>query len=111
MRLLAGIAITMAALALAGCPNPNNIGVQTYGSVNVKVIDATTGKPVSGALVNAGSTVTCTTGADGTCANPPGPIPLPVGKWTIVASAPGLQGTADVTVTENTTVSVTIQVQ
>jgi hypothetical protein len=111
MRFPTAIAVTVMALALAGCPNPNDIGVQTYGTVAVTVIQASNGKPVAGALVNAGSTVTCTTGADGMCASPPGPLKLPVGKWTIVASAPGLQGSADVTITENTQASVTIQVQ
>jgi hypothetical protein len=106
MRLLGGFAAAVAALALAGCPNPNDIGVQTYGYVAVKTVDANTGQPVANVLVNAGSTYTCTTGSDGSC---PQPLKLPVGKWPLVASAPGLHGSADVTIAENTTASVTIQ--
>jgi len=105
MRLLGGLAVAMAALALAGCPNPNDIGVQTYGSIAVKAVDATSGQPVAGALVSTGSTYTCNTGADGTC-----PLPkVPIGKWTVNAATAGLHGSADVTVTENTQTSVTIQ--
>src|SRR5689334_15342055 len=81
MRKLFAIAALLAAVTLSGCPNPNDIGVQTYGTVAVTVVDGTTGKPVSGALVSAGSTVTCTTGADGTCVKPPGPLKLPIGNW------------------------------
>jgi hypothetical protein len=105
MRLLPLLAVTFAALTLTGCPNPNAIGVQTYGSVSVKTVDGS-GQPVSGALVNAGSTYTCTTGSDGLCKTP---LQLPVGKWTIVASTAGLRGSVDVTVAENAQSSVTIQ--
>lgn len=109
MRFAAALAMIVTALALAGCPNPNDIGVQTYGTVAVTVVDGSTGKPLSGVLVNAGSTVTCTTGADGKCTT--GPLRLPVGKWTIQANGAGLTGSADVTVTENQQSTVTIQMQ
>jgi hypothetical protein len=105
MRFFPLLAVTFAALALTGCPNPNAIGVQTYGTVSVKTVDGS-GQPVAGALVNAGSTYTCTTGSDGSCKTP---LQLPVGKWTIVASAAGLHGSADVTVSETVPASVTIQ--
>jgi hypothetical protein len=105
MRLLGGLVVAVAALALTGCPNPNDIGVQVYGSILVKTVDATSGQPVVGALVSAGSNYTCNTMADGTC-----PLPkVPVGKWTVSAATAGLRGSADVTVTENTQTSVTIQ--
>ena len=107
MRLLGGAVAVVAAIGLYGCPNPNNIGVQVYGSVAATVVDANTGSPVSGALVNAGSTITCTTSANGMCTLQQ----VPVGRWPIVAHAAGLSGTADVTVTENQQSSVTIQVQ
>src|SRR5215472_11058127 len=89
MRLLGGVVAVVAAVGLYGCPNPNDIGVQTYGSVAVTVVDANSGSPVSGALVNAGSTITCTTSASGTCTL----AQVPVGKWPIVAHAAGLSGT------------------
>jgi len=105
MRLLGGLVVAVAALALAGCPNPNDIGVQIYGTIFVKTVDATSGQPVVGALVNAGSNNTCSTGADGTCTL----LKVPVGKWTVSAATAGLRGSADVSVTENTQTSVTIQ--
>lgn len=108
MRKIFGIAALIAAIALGGCPNPNNIGVQNYGTVAVTVVDGTTGKPVSGALVSAGSTYTCTTGANGICANP---LRLPVGNWTITAVTAGQKGSSDVTVVENQQISTTIQIQ
>lgn len=109
MRRLLGFAVLLASIALAGCPNPNDIGVQNYGTVAVTVVDGTTGKPVSGALVVASSTVTCQTGANGMCAN--GPLKLPVGNWTITAETAGQKGSSDVTVVENQQVSTTIQIQ
>jgi len=111
MRNVFGFAALLAAIVLSGCPNPNDIGVQTYGTVAVTVVDGTTGKPVSGALVSAGSTTTCTTGADGTCAKPPGPLRLPVGNWTITAVTAGQQGSSNVTVVANQQISTTIQIQ
>ena len=107
MRLLGGVVAVVSAIALYGCPNPNNIGVQVYGSVAVTVVDANSGNPVAGALVNAGSTITCTTVANGTCTLEQ----VPVGKWPIVAHAAGLSGSADATVTANQQTSVTVQVQ
>ncbi len=106
---LAALTATLMALMLAGCPNPNDIGVQTYGTVAVTVVDSSTGKPVAGALVSAGSTITCMTGADGMCQK--GPLQVPAGSWTIQAAAAGLRGSADVVVTANQQSSVTIQLQ
>lgn len=96
--------MAVAALALAGCPNPNDIGVQIYGSILAKTVDATSGQPVVGALVSTGG-YTCNTVADGTCTL----NKIPVGKWTVNGFIAGLHGSADVTVTENTQSSVTIQ--
>ena len=109
MRRPLALAALLGALALSGCPNPNDIGVQNYGTVAVTVVDGTTGKPVSGALVVASSTVTCQTGANGMCTS--GPLKLPVGNWTITAETPGQKGSSDVTVVENQQVSTTIQIQ
>jgi hypothetical protein len=97
MRFLAAAALAAAALTLTGCPNPNSIGVQTYGSIKVVATDGSTGKPVVGAYASAGSTLTCQTLADGSCVLPS----VPIGKWTVHVAAPGLNGSADVTVTEN----------
>ncbi|HXW77121.1 MAG TPA: carboxypeptidase-like regulatory domain-containing protein [Candidatus Eremiobacteraceae bacterium] len=105
MRLLTAAIISAATLLLAGCPNPNAIGVQTTGTVQVTTVDQN-GNPVSGARVSAGSNYTCNTGANGICTSV---LTLPVGPWTINAYAPGLTGTVtNVMVTENQQTSVTI---
>ena len=104
MRLITFAMTAAAAIALAGCPNPNDIGVQNYGSIKVTTTNAATGQPVPGSLVNAGSTNTCTTDSSGVCVL----SNVPVGKWTVMASSPGLHGSADTTVTENNQSAVTI---
>lgn len=109
MRRLLGFAVALASIALFGCPNPNDIGVQNYGTVAVTVVDGTTGKPVSGALVIGNSTTTCQTGSNGMCTS--GPMKLPVGNWTISAQTAGEKGSSDVTIIENQQVSTTIQIQ
>ena len=105
MRLFGGLAAVVAAVALAGCPNPNDIGVQVYGTILAKTVDATSGQPLAGVLVNAGSNYTCSTASDGSCTLQK----VPVGKWTVTAFIAGLHGSADVTVTENVQTAVTIQ--
>lgn len=109
MRRLLAIAALLGAVALSGCPNPNDIGVQNYGTVAITVVDGTTGKPVAGALVVGNSTTTCQTGTNGMCTT--GPMRLPVGSWTITAQTAGQKGSADVTIVENQQVSTTIQIQ
>ena len=104
MRMFTVAAVAAAALALTGCPNPNAIGVQTYGSIQATTKDANSGQPLAGVLVSAGSNFTCQTHADGTCTL----TQIPVGKWTVVASTAGLHGSVDVTVTENVQTSALI---
>jgi Polysaccharide lyase family 4, domain II len=105
MRFLSAAAIAAASLALAGCPNPNNIGVQIYGSVVVTAVNADSGQPVAGADASAGSNFTCTTVANGMCTI----SQVPVGTWTINAFAPGLTGSVSgVKVAENQQTPVTI---
>lgn len=106
MRMLSALGAAVAALALAGCPNPNDIGVQTTGTLLVTTVDGSTGQPVGGALVNAGSNYTCTTGPNGVCTNV---LTLPIGQWTVVAHSAGLSGTASVTITANNQSTVTVQ--
>jgi hypothetical protein len=104
MRILAAAAVAAAALTLTGCPNPNAIGVQTYGSILATTKDANSGQLLAGVIVSAGSIYSCTTHPDGTC-----PLPqIPVGKWTVVANTAGLHGSVDVTVTENQQTSAVI---
>lgn len=48
---LAAVASCVASLGLSGCPNPNDIGVQTFGVVQVTCVQASNNKPVANALV------------------------------------------------------------
>lgn len=69
-----------------GCqPDPNHIGVQDYGSVTGRVIDAKSNQPVSNATVAVGTTVTATTDTQGafTLGN------VPAGTQTVRVSAAG----------------------
>jgi hypothetical protein len=106
MRYVSLVGTILAALALSGCPNPNAIGVQKYGTVAVTAVLASNGQPVANALVSIGSMQTCNTHADGTC-----PITqVPIGEQLVHAEATGLTSTpVPVNVLENQTVNVTIQ--
>lgn len=69
-----------------GCqPDPNHIGVQDYGSVTGRVIDAKTNQPISTATVAVGTTITATTDSAGafTLGN------VPAGTQTVRVSAAG----------------------
>jgi hypothetical protein len=55
-----GTGAAAACLGLVGCPNPNAIGVQTFGFIQVTCVQASNNQPVTGALV----TVDGTTGPD-----------------------------------------------
>lgn len=69
-----------------GCGgNPNAIGVQQYGTVVGRVLDATNNQPVPNALVAVGSIYTG-------YSDPKGAFSLsqiPIGEQTLTASAPG----------------------
>gem|GEM_PF-935783 len=100
-RIIASVAAVAAVLSLWGCPNPNAIGVQQYGSVKATCVQASNGQPVSGAIVTVdGRTATTTTDSSGsvTIDN------IVIGTHPIVADAPGLHGQDTVTVIENQTV-------
>src|SRR5579864_5593339 len=84
----AAVAVASCAALLAGCPNPNAIGVQQTGSVKVTCVQASNNQPVAGALVSISATQVDHTGNDGTVviAN------VPVGPQNVTADAPGLHG-------------------
>ncbi len=87
-----------------GCsPPPNVVGVQDYGRVTGRVLDATTNRPIPSALVSVGSLYT-------TAADPNGAFTLtkvPAGDQTVTARAPGYDSaTADTTVQKDQAVSV-----
>lgn len=110
MRFILTLAAALA-LSLTGCPNPNAIGVQQFGAIAAHCVLASNGQPVAGALVSASSTLICPGGTDasGNCTIPQ----VPMGSsWTVTADAPGLHGSVfPVTVTENQTTNVTIQMK
>jgi hypothetical protein len=69
-----------------GCSSsPNVVGVQDYGRISGRVLDAMTNRPIAGALVSVGSLYTATTDVQG------GFIiaTVPVGDQTVTARAPG----------------------
>ena len=95
------LAVFAATLSLWGCPNPNSIGVQQFGSVKATCVQASNGQPVSGAIVTVdGVTATTTTDASGTVTI----TNIAIGTHPITAEAPGLHGQDTVTVIENQTV-------
>lgn len=108
MRLITGLLAAACAAALTGCPNPNAIGVQIYGTVAVHAVSASSGQPVANALAAVNSTQTCRTDASGNCSIPQ----VPVGPQIVNVDAPGLHGSAGpITVQENQTSIVTVTLQ
>ncbi len=68
-----------------GCSNPNAVGVQQFGTIVGRVLDATNNRPVSGVLVSVGSLYT-------TYSDPMGGFTLsniPIGSQQVTANAPG----------------------
>ena len=89
MKFLAlGLAMILA--QSGGCNNPNGGGVQDFGTVVGRVLDATNNRPVPNALVAVGSLYTG-------YSNPDGAFQLsgiPIGRQGLTASAPGYQTTS-----------------
>jgi hypothetical protein len=85
-----------------GCSG-SPVGVQDYGTITGRVVDAATNKPIGGALVSVGSLYTG-------YADPQGAFTLsaiPTGTQTVTARSPGYgAGTADILVRKDQTVSV-----
>ncbi|MGZ3540554.1 MAG: carboxypeptidase regulatory-like domain-containing protein [Vulcanimicrobiaceae bacterium] len=85
-----------------GCSNPNAIGVQDYGMVAGRVLDATNNRPVRNALVSIGSLYTAYTDPDGGFTL----TTIPIGTQTVTATAPGyMRASTDVHVVKNHTAS------
>ncbi|MBV8155123.1 MAG: carboxypeptidase regulatory-like domain-containing protein [Candidatus Eremiobacteraeota bacterium] len=87
-----------------GCsPTPGVVGVQDYGQVTGRVLDAMTNRPIPSALVSVGSLYTAST-------DPAGAFTLarvPAGDQTVTARAPGYDSaTADTTVLKDQAISV-----
>lgn len=78
---------------------PNVVGVQDYGTITGRVLDATTNQPIAGALVSVGSVDVAQADARGGFVV----SRVPVGDQTVEARSPGYtMASADVTITKNT---------
>jgi len=92
----------LALIALVGGCNPNDIGLQDYGTIVGRIADQN-GNPIQGALVSAtGTTFTFTTDKTGAFSIQK----VAVGEQTVTARAAGYVGsiTADVIVQKDQTV-------
>jgi len=86
-----------------GCsPQANVVGVQDYGNVVGRVLDAMTNRPIPNALISIGSLYTTNADVKGAFN-----LRAVVGDQTVTARAPGYDtATADTTITKEGTVSV-----
>jgi hypothetical protein len=83
-----------------GCSNPNAIGVQQYGRIVGRVLDATNNRPVSGVLVSVGSLYTTYTDPNGAFSF----TTIPIGMQQVTANSPGYSpNTVTARVRENET--------
>lgn len=104
MRLLSLTLVVLFGLAAngGGCAPANVVGVQEYGSVVGRVLDATTNQPIPSALVAVGSLFTARADATGgfTISG------VPIGAQQVSAHSPGFTtSSVSVTVVKNATVS------
>jgi hypothetical protein len=72
-------------LAMGDSCNNGVVGVQDYGSVTGRVLDATTNRPIANAIVSVGSLFVITADAEGAFTLPH----VPVGLQTVTARMPG----------------------
>jgi hypothetical protein len=110
MRSASALVATLLALGLAGiagCTNPNDIGVQVYGSVTVHCVRFSDGSPVPGANVSVGSTLAGTADGNGNFTF----SKVPAGPQIFMANAAGLKGTQTATIVQGANPDVTIQMQ
>jgi hypothetical protein len=86
-----------------GCsPPPNVVGVQDYGRVAGRVLDAMTNRPVSNAVVSVGSLYTARADVNGGFI-----LRTVAGDQTVTARAAGYStATADTTIAKDATVSI-----
>jgi hypothetical protein len=86
-----------------GCsPPPNVVGVQDFGRVTGRVLDAMTNRPIPNALLSVGSLYTSRADANGAFT-----LRAVAGDQTVTARAPGYTtSTADTTIGKDATVSI-----
>ena len=90
------------ALGDACSPPPNVVGVQDYGRVVGRVLDAMTNRPIANALLSIGSVYTTNADVNGAF-----DLHAVTGDQTVTARAPGYStATADTTITKDQTVSI-----
>lgn len=95
--------VLLFALGDSCSPAPGVVGVQDYGQVTGRVLDAMTNRPIPNALVSVGSLYTASADARGAFTL----RKVPAGDQTVTARAPGYSyGTGDVTVDKDKTASV-----
>jgi hypothetical protein len=86
-----------------GCSNPNAVGVQEYGTIVGRVLDATNNQPVGNVLISVGSLYTAYT-------DPSGAFSLsniPIGHQTVTASKAGYErNSAEAAVHQDKTTSI-----
>ncbi len=86
-----------------GCSNPSIVGVQTYGAVTGRVLDATTNQPIPNALVSVGSLFTAMADNQGAFML----AHIPTGDQEVTARAPGyVTRSVNVTIAKHQTASV-----
>ncbi|MBV8639026.1 MAG: carboxypeptidase regulatory-like domain-containing protein [Candidatus Eremiobacteraeota bacterium] len=81
-RLLLGFVFL---LTIADSCNNGVVGVQDYGQVTGRVLDAMTNRPIANAIVSVGSLFTATADANGAFILPH----IPIGQQTVSARMPG----------------------
>jgi hypothetical protein len=105
-KALLTVAVAGATLGLWGCPNPNSIGVQQFGTVVVTCVLASNNQPVAGVIVTIGGT-TATQPTDST-----GKVTVTqvvIGAHPVDAHGAGVDGEpTTVTVIQDTTVNQTV---
>jgi len=86
-----------------GCSNPNAVGVQQYGTIVGRVLDATNNRPVRNALISVGSLFTATTDPNGAFTL----SGIPIGHQDVTATSPGYErNTATADVRQNKTTDI-----
>lgn len=94
--------IILFALGDSCSPPPNVVGVQDFGRVTGRVLDAMTNRPIANALVSVGSLYTVNADANGAFM-----LRTVAGDQTVTARAPGFgTATADTTIPKDGTVSI-----
>jgi hypothetical protein len=93
LRLGLLVAVLAATLGDKGC-DPNYIGVQDYGAITGRVIDAKTNGPISGALVSVGSLYVTRSDPQGAFTLPK----VPIGTQQVVITATGYQAPSPIPV-------------